>query len=147
MSAATRAHSDDRGPLLTPIAVEPQRLRRTSWKEYGIRFAFGGIVTAIVGVLGTAFGPSVAGLFLAFPAILVASLTLIGSHDGEMASGADALGAAIGAVGLAGFGVILWALSAHMAGAAVVALATVVWFAIAVACWAVLDGIRRRRKD
>jgi len=44
-------------------------LRRTKWYEYAIRFLFGGIITAITGLIAKKFGPQVGGLFLAFPAI------------------------------------------------------------------------------
>src|SRR5438067_4866772 len=59
-----------------------------SWKAYGLRFAFGGLITAITGLIAHNFGPVVGGLFLAFPAILPASVTLIEDHDGERAAGA-----------------------------------------------------------
>jgi uncharacterized membrane protein (GlpM family) len=138
MSAATRAHSDDRGPLLTPIAVEPQRLRRTSWKEYGIRFAFGGIVTAIVGVLGTAFGPSVAGLFLAFPAILVASLTLIQKEEDRAEAREDARGAIAGGAALTVFAVVFTVVIAHGDGGVALAAATGAWVVVALGLYGLL---------
>ena len=56
-----------------------------SWKAYGLRFAFGGLITAITGLIAHNFGPVVGGLFLAFPAILPASVTLIEDHDGVFA--------------------------------------------------------------
>ena len=51
-------------------------LRRTKWYEYAIRFLFGGIITAITGMIAKKFGPQVGGLFLAFPAIFPASPSL-----------------------------------------------------------------------
>ncbi len=52
-------------------------LKTTKPREYAIRFLFGGLVTAATGVVAKKFGPVVAGLFLAFPAIFPASATLI----------------------------------------------------------------------
>lgn len=132
---------------LSPIQVEPSRLHSTSLREYGVRFVFGGLATAAVGIISTAFGPPVAGLFLAFPAILIASLTLLGNHDGHAAAGADALGAASGAIGLIAFGAVVWKLSQHYPGVVTIALAAAVWFIVSVTIWAVFDAYRRRRKD
>jgi hypothetical protein len=46
-------------------------------------------------------------LFLAFPSILPASLTLVVQHDGRRAAADDALGSVVGAVGLAAFGAVV----------------------------------------
>ena len=59
------------------VSVSTSSLKRTKWWEYAIRFALGGLVTAGAGVLAKALGPSFGGMFLAFPAILAASTTLI----------------------------------------------------------------------
>ncbi len=56
-------------------------LRRTKWYEYAIRFLFGGIVTAITGLIAKKFGPQVGGIFLAFPAIFPATATLLEKHE------------------------------------------------------------------
>jgi hypothetical protein len=85
------------------IRTEPERLCKTKWQEYAIRFLFGGIVASVVGVLAQVWGRVVAGLFLAFPAILPASLTLIESHEGKRPAGMDAFGAAMGSIGLMAF--------------------------------------------
>jgi len=58
-------------------------LRRTKWYEYAIRFLFGGIVTAITGMIARKFGPQAGGLFLAFPAIFPATATLLEKHEEE----------------------------------------------------------------
>jgi len=56
-------------------------IRQTSWRDYAVRFLFGGTLTAVTGVIARRYGPGVGGLFLAFPAILPASLTLLASHQ------------------------------------------------------------------
>lgn len=113
-----------------------------SWREYGVRFLFGGIITAAVGVIAQAFGPVVAGLFLAFPAILPASLTLVAKHDGKRGAEQDATGAAMGGAGLIAFGAVVWLLSARLMGGVVLASASMVWFAVSALCWL---GYRRVR--
>jgi hypothetical protein len=42
---------------------------------------FGGLITAIAGVIASQFGRAVGGVFLAFPAIFPASATLIEKHE------------------------------------------------------------------
>jgi uncharacterized membrane protein (GlpM family) len=147
MNQRTVSLRDQTPPTVTPVQGQPSRLHQTSAKEYGLRFLFGGIATAAVGIIATVFGPEVAGLFLAFPAILIASLTLLGNHHGNAAAGSDALGAAFGAVGLLAFGAIIWSLSQHVPGVLTLALATVLWFIVSVVIWLVFDASRRRRKD
>jgi uncharacterized membrane protein (GlpM family) len=129
---------------ISPVSAEPRRIKQTHPSEYAIRFVFGGVVTAVVGVISMGFGAAVAGLFLAFPAILMASLTLIANHDTRPAAGADALGAAAGAVGLMAFGGVVWLLNSHLSGVSLLSLATTVWLVISLAIWASLDALRRR---
>ena len=97
-----------------------------------VRFTFGAITSAVAGSLSILFSPIVGGVFLAFPAILAASLTLIAEEEGRDESREDARGAAVGAVALAAFAgigvltftVIEWplALAAASGGWAVLAL-------------------------
>jgi hypothetical protein len=56
-------------------------IARIHWYEYASRFAFGGLATALAGVIAKEYGPSIGGLFLAFPAIFPASATLIEQHE------------------------------------------------------------------
>jgi uncharacterized membrane protein (GlpM family) len=124
------------------VKAEPRDILQTSWKEYGVRFLFGGVITAVVGILGKAFGPVVAGLFLAFPAILPASLTLVASHEDKKAAGKDALGAALGSVGLVAFGAVVWGTSARISAVAVLAAATVAWLAVGIGLWFAVERFR-----
>lgn len=117
------------------IQVEPENVKRSSWKDYGIRFLFGGIITAAVGVIATVFGPVVAGLFLAFPAILPASLTLVQKHEDKRDSRLDAHGAALGSIGLISFGAVLWALAPRTSGVLVLAAASIAWLGVSLLCW------------
>jgi hypothetical protein len=71
--------------------------------ELGIRFGFGAGIALIAAVAGAAFGPKVGGLFLAFPAILPASLTLIEKKEGVTKAWSDASGGALGSVAMAAF--------------------------------------------
>jgi hypothetical protein len=59
------------------IKVDPSVIGQTTWYEYAVRFLFGGFITAVAGIIAKEFGPGIGGLFLAFPAIFLASATLI----------------------------------------------------------------------
>jgi uncharacterized membrane protein (GlpM family) len=129
------------------IKADPSRLRKTSWRQYAVRFAFGGLVTAFAGFLGTTFGPAIGGLFLAFPAILPASLTLVKKHEGEEAAGDDAAGAVAGSIGLIAFGALVWALAAHLAAWGLLLLATIAWLVVSVIVWLLGQRTRGRQRQ
>ena len=86
-----------------PVGFDWSKIREVKPGELGIRFAFGIIVALVAGVLGMAVGPKFGGLFLAFPAILPASLTLIEKKEGMTKAWADASGGLLGALGMTAF--------------------------------------------
>src|ERR1700747_3529166 len=65
------------------VSLDLSALRKTKWYEYAARFFFGGIITVLAGLIAKAYGPTVGGLFLAFPAIFPAGATLIEKHERE----------------------------------------------------------------
>jgi hypothetical protein len=114
-------------------------LRETQPWEYLVRFAFGGVVTACTGVIAHRYGPSIGGLFLAFPAILPASLTLLKRHDGRRDAAEAAAGARLGAAALTVFAGVEIALAER--GALVsLAIATLAWAMTATALWVYFYG-------
>lgn len=126
------------------VELQPDKLKQTKWWEYLIRFLFGGIITALTGVVAHVWGPAVAGLFLAFPAILPASATLVDRHEGRGEAERDAAGAAAGSVGLCAFALVVWKLAARLHPVWVLALASLAWLAVSVAMWRIaLPGGRR----
>ena len=104
------------------VRIDFSGLRQSHWYEYATRFVLGGLMTVVAGLIANLYGPEVGGLFLAFPAIFPASVTLIerhererkervglrGSRRGKEAAALEAMGAAIGSFGLASFGVVIW---------------------------------------
>jgi hypothetical protein len=130
------------------IKVKISSLRQTRWYEYAIRFALGGIATAITGVIAKSFGSQVAGLFLAFPAIFFASATLVEKHErerkekigfpgrvrGKDAAALDAAGAALGSVSLGVFAILIWLL-ARPVGVFSLLIALVLWMVTALLLW------------
>jgi hypothetical protein len=123
------------------VQVDVSGLHRTTWRAYTMRFAFGGLITALAGFLTTRYGPVVGGLFLGFPAILPASLTLVKKHEGEQAAGDDALGAVAGSGGLVAFAAIVWALAVHLAAWQVLLCAAVAWLWLSLLLWLLLPRL------
>lgn len=124
-------------------------MRKTQFHEYAIRFLVGGLITAIAGIIAKMAGPVFGGLFLAFPAILPASATLIEKHQrqkkerkgldgtrrGRQAAGVDAYGAAIGSLGLIAFALWIWRFLPNHATALTLSITTILWFAVSVLVW------------
>ena len=140
------------------ITLNAGGLGQSKWYEYLFRFAFGGAVTALAGVIAKRFGPEIGGLFLAFPAILPASATLIEKHEnqkkerageegaerGNMAAGVDSVGASMGAVGLTVFALIVWLRLPESGMAMVLTTATLAWFITSVSVWKCREMFLRR---
>ena len=130
-------------------------LKQTRLQEYLVRFLFGGAATVLAGLIAKHFGPGYGGLFLAFPAIFPASVTLIESHEkkrlaksghdgscrGRMAASMDASGAMLGSIGLAGFALVLWQLLPHASPWLTMLAAMLVWVVLSVVLW----GMRKSR--
>ena len=109
-------------------------------------FVFGGAITLMAGVIGKVYGPGVGGLFLGFPSIAVASLTLVERDKGKNAVGADAMGMSIGCVGLFVFGAIVWALARHFPAWLVLGISLLLWFVAASSAWMLWWRARHRRR-
>jgi Protein of unknown function (DUF3147) len=131
------------------VSISTSGLKRAKWWEYLLRFALGGLITATAGILAKKFGPSFGGLFLAFPAILASSVTLVekhereskeqkgmnGSYRGKHAAGADAAGAAMGSIGLIAFAACVWKLLPGHNPWLVISGAILLWAAVCIAVW------------
>ncbi len=63
------------------IRSDWKALTAIKWRDYLIRFVFGGLITVLVGFAAEKWGPAVAGVFLAFPAIFPASATLVQTRE------------------------------------------------------------------
>ena len=88
---------------LEPVGFDWSKLSKASPPELLIRFVFGGGIALVAAISGSLFGPRFGGLFLAFPAVLPATLTLIEKKEGTTKAWADASGGVLGAIGLATF--------------------------------------------
>lgn len=137
------------------IQIRLASLRELSWRAAILRFLFGGTITVITGLLGHRYGPTIAGLFLAFPAIFPAAVTLIakeeiedkaaagfdGVHRGRVAGALDAYGTALGTLGLFTFALFGAHLLPVMHPALALFIAGVAWLGAAITAWVVAREI------
>jgi uncharacterized membrane protein (GlpM family) len=131
------------------MKVDASVIGQTKWYEYAIRFLFGGLITAVAGVIAKKYGPGIGGLFLAFPAIFPASATLIEKHEkqkkekngltgtrhGREAASIDAAGSAMGSVGLFVFALLVWQFAPRYSVGTVLTGATLAWLISSVLIW------------
>jgi hypothetical protein len=134
---------------MAKVSIKLSAIRRTKWYEYLVRFVFGGAITVMAGLIANLYGPVIGGLFLAFPSIFPASVTLVQTHTEEKrqeeglpgvtfsrkVAGVVAAGTAMGSFGLFGFGLVIWQLSPRWAPWLVLLAALVIWFVVNVAVW------------
>jgi hypothetical protein len=116
----------------TRVRFDRDALRSVQPRDLAVRFAFGFGVSVAAGIVTLAFGSRLGGLFLAFPAILPASLTLIEKKDGRRQAEGNALGAIIGAVALVAFALIAYVLFTRVPGVVVEAVALAVWLGVSI---------------
>jgi hypothetical protein len=131
------------------IELDVSSMHRSRWSDYALRFVFGGIVTAVTGLIAKRYGPGVAGLFLAFPAIFPAGATLIekdekekkgeagldGTARGRAAASIDAAGAAMGTLGLIAFAILVWRFLPGHSSLTILPGAGLAWLAISILAW------------
>ena len=131
------------------VKIDASALKQTRWYEFGVRFLFGGLITAGAGIIAKEFGPSIGGLFLAFPAIFPAGATLIekhgkqkkergglhGSARGRKAAAVDAAGASIGSIGLFIFALIVRRYLVSHGPWLVLTAGTVIWLGVSLLVW------------
>lgn len=137
------------------VEFELSDIKETKPAELALRFVFGGACTVAAGLIAKRFGPVIGGVFLAFPAIFPAGLTLIqahekekkamigsdGTHRGRISASIDAAGAALGSCGLVAFAIICWLGLNRFDATLTIMVATIAWLLTAVAFW----ELRKRR--
>ena len=121
----------------------PAGLKKVKAWEYAVRFAFGGFVALGTALIGRAYGPGIGGLFLGFPAILPASLTLVKQHEGRVKAIDDARGAVLGGAGMIAFGLLVWGAARHWPAGVILATALAAWGTVSVGLWSWVFGRAR----
>jgi hypothetical protein len=130
-------------------------LKDTTPKEYISRFVFGGLVTVFAGMIADRYGPVIGGLFLAFPGIFPASISLVEKHkrlreekEGKIGirsaggeASVEAAGASIGALGLVAFAISLWLRLPSHGLASTLLIASVAWALLSLTVWWVRERL------
>ena len=129
------------------VQVETSSLKHSHRYGHVLRFVLGGTVTLAAGLVAKWFGPAVGGILLAFPAIMPAALILLERSQNEQVPppgcGArgrravvlDAVGGAMGSLGLIAFAVVVWKTLVRMPTTLALIAGTVAWAAVAVVVW------------
>jgi uncharacterized membrane protein (GlpM family) len=117
------------------LQCQPSKVRETKPKDGAVRFAFGAGTSTVAGVISALAGPVVGGIFLAFPAILLASLTLVADEEGQAAARDDARGATAGAFGLIAFALVGGALFHRWPTAWAFGIAASAWAVVSAGCY------------
>jgi hypothetical protein len=137
------------------ISANWSAIGQTKWYEYAMRFLFGGLITVATGIIAKEYGPGVGGLFLAFPAIFPASLSLVNKHTqerkervglngknrGRAAAALDAKGSIIGTLGLVAFALV----SSHgfrISSWKAIPFAAVAWFVVSAFLWRLQKAVK-----
>lgn len=118
--------------------LDVQKIAHTDRRALFYRFGAGALTSVVAGALAVAFGERVGGIFLAFPAILAASLTLIAEEEDSADAREDARGATLGGGALTLFAAVAALTLGHLAGALALLSASVAWLAAALLGYAAL---------
>jgi uncharacterized protein DUF3147 len=130
------------GPLAPKI--EPGAIAKHGPMDYVSRFLFGAGISLGAGLIGMKFGPLVGGVFLGFPAILPASLTLIEKNEGRQEAAIDSEGAILGAIALVVYAVVVVVTVSALGVVASLLVALVAWLGVAVVLYFAAVLVLRR---
>ncbi len=134
MSAAEESREPLAGFSLSSLRDVPAR-------ELVIRFVFGALISTIAGLIALGFGVRAAGLLLAFPAILPATLTLIEEDESRTKAEDDDIGAVLGAAALIAFALIARDGLDGLGAPVALVSAAAGWLALAVLLYLALRGL------
>jgi Protein of unknown function (DUF3147) len=112
--------------------IEPEKVKSQRLGDYALRFLFGAGIALAAGLIGMALGPKTGGMFLGFPAILPASLTLIQKKEGKDVAAIDSIGAVLGAIAMIVFAVFVAVTVVAWGPGPSILVAVVVWLVVAV---------------
>ena len=123
----------------------PQEVGQVKPRDLLVRFMAGALTSICSGAATLAFGARPAGILLAFPAILAASLTLIEEQEDSVEAREDARGAIAGGVALTIFAVVAAVTLGHLSGALALLIATASWAAVALSIYVLAWWPKRSR--
>jgi hypothetical protein len=118
--------------------LQPAKLKEVGASDLVVRFAFGALISVVAAVVGLLWNAKAGGMFLAFPAILPATLTLIEKKQSKREAEEDDEGATLGSVAMFAFAATAtWALTALPAGLSLAA-ASGAWLSVAALLYVVV---------
>ena len=135
---------EDHEPL---IGADPGRLQEVKPHELLLRFVFGAGISLAAGLVSILVNPIAGGMFLAFPAILPATITLIEKRDGTAEAVTDVEGAVIGASALLPFAAAAGFLLRRTGAPLALIIALIVWLLTALAVYFLLEIPLRRAQE
>jgi hypothetical protein len=125
--------STEEAPITARVSerprLDPSKLKHVRPRDLAVRFLAGAATSVVAGIVSVAAGPRVGGFFLAFPAILGASLTLIEKQEDRAQAREDCRGAVLGGGAMTVFAAVVALTVEHMNGAVALALAAAAWLA------------------
>jgi hypothetical protein len=126
---------------------QPGRIKEARFRDYAIRFAFGGTISVVAALIGAVLKEPIGGIFTAFPAIMLASLTLIDKAEDREHASYDAVGAALGAVGFIACAFFISRTLGQWPVAASLGMGILIWLVVSVglyALYALVASLRRK---
>ena len=126
---------------------QPGRIKEVRFRDYAIRFAFGGTISVVAALIGAVLKEPIGGIFTAFPAIMLASLTLIDKAEDREHASYDAVGAALGAVGFIACAFFISRTLGQWPVAASLGMGILIWLVVSVglyALYALVASLRRK---
>ena len=119
---------------------EPKKVAGVKSRALVYRFVAGALTSVVAGVVSLVFGARIGGIFLAFPAILAASLTLIAEEDDRVEAREDARGATMGGLALASFAAVAALMLGQVTAVVALVAAALAWMLVAFVGYFVLWG-------
>jgi hypothetical protein len=123
-------------------SLDVGELRQVAPRELLVRFALGATVSIVAGIIAKFVGARIGGVFLAFPAILPASLTIVQDKEGTRRADRDAIGAVLGGAALVVFATVGESLFTRQNAAAVLVAALGAWLFAGFLFYALLAVVR-----
>jgi hypothetical protein len=101
-------------------------------RDLVLRFAFGAAISVVSGLIGVAAGKFAGGVWLAGPAVLPATLTIIEKEEGRKPAVTEVQGSVPGTIALITFAVVAAVCTARLPLAAAMLCALATWVAVAI---------------
>jgi hypothetical protein len=140
------SRNDPRSNHFVP-RFRPGRIREARFRDFAVRFAFGGTISVLAALIGATFTEPIGGIFTAFPAILVASLTLIDKQEDQEHASYDAVGAALGAVGFVFCAAFVAGTLGRWPAAASLGVGLLIWVVVSVGLYALYALVASHGRD